>query len=214
MAVANRNLSQVKLDIQQIISNLEILENGNNVDRNLERIKTDTESLLKNLEKLPLERYKDKITKRQKGRCKCKLQKLINIEVKGNQNLQIKDLESKECSLGKPLRESPTRKQKFCQHRKTVKECQRFLKTFELFQQLHLLRGQNPSETYKFSLKLRQLKSIWNSLLQDNLQEQISDEVKIQDQWNEVLFGPLETTYFVEKPNIHDFIRKRYCQRN
>lgn len=211
MAVANRNLSQVKLDIQQIISNLELLENRNNIDSNLERIKTDTEHLLKNLEKLPLERYKDKITKRQKGRRNRKLQKLINTEVKRNLNLEIKDLEF---SLGKAIRESPKRKQNFGQHRKTVKECQRILKTFELFQQLHLLRGQNPSETYKFSLKLRQLKSIWNSLLQDNLQEQISDEVKIQDQWNEVLFGPLETTYFAEKTNIHDFIRKRYCKRN
>ena len=211
MAVANRNLSQVKLDIQQIISNLELLENRNNIDSNLERIKTDTEHLLKNLEKLPLERYKDKITKRQKGRRNRKLQKLINTEVKRNLNLEIKDLEF---SLGKAIRESPKRKQNFGQHRKTVKECQRILKTFELFQQLHLLRGQNPSETYKFSLQLRQLKSIWNSLLQDNLQEQISDEVKIQDQWNEVLFGPLETTYFAEKTNIHDFIRKRYCKRN
>ncbi|TMW52701.1 hypothetical protein DOY81_002224 [Sarcophaga bullata] len=209
MAVANRNLSQVKLDIQQIFSNLEILENRNNIDSNLERIKSDTEHLLKNLEELPLEHYKAKITKLQTARRKRKLQKIINLEVNKNLNLQTKNLESKVCSVGKSLRESHKRKQKFGQHRKTIKECQRFLKAFELLQQLHLLRGQNPSDTYKFSLKLRQLKTIWNSLLQDNLQEQISNEVKIQDQWNELLFGPLETTYFVEKPNIHDFVRKR-----
>lgn len=209
MAVAYRNLSQVKLDIQQIISNLEILENINNIDSSLEQLKSETEYLLKNLEKLPFEHYKAKIKRRQKRRHKRKLQKLINLEVNRNVNTQATDLVLKKWSNDIRLRDDPEEKKKFGHHRKIVKECQRFLKTFELLQQLHLFRGGNSSETYKFSVKLRQLKSIWNSLLQDKLQEQISDETKIEQQWNEMLFGPLEATYFVEKPNLNDFIRKR-----
>lgn len=206
MSGAVRNLSQVKFNIKQIGYYLQQLENYNGHEKELERVKFDTEKLISQLEKLPLERFKYKLNQRRRNRRNKKLQKLQNQAntkvIKQNESETFSDI----------LTSSISRKQnpKSEKQLRSVKECQRFLQTFELLEHLHLLRGRNSSETYKFSLKLRQLKCIWNSLLQDKLQEQTSTDVTIQQQWNEVLFGPPEKTYFQDKPNVNDFLRKRY----
>ncbi|XP_037824179.1 programmed cell death protein 7-like [Lucilia sericata] len=206
MTAPSNQVSQVKLAIKQIVDNLQQLEKHQDPDKDLLTLKTDTEQLLKHLESLPLEDIRNKLNKRQRKRHNKKLQKLKNKEISKVINKQNGSKLYEDNTTSKASRDN---KPKSHYQNKIVKECQRFLQTFELLEQLHLLRGQNTTETYKFSLKLRQLKSIWNCLLQDKLQEQTSAELKIKQQWDEVLFGPPEKTYFQEKPDLQDFIRKR-----
>lgn len=206
MSAPYSKVSQVKLDIKQVVDNLKQLANCDGHEIELLKLKTNTEYLLNRLENLPLEGLKTKLNQRQRKRHKIKLNKLrITKEI----NVVNKEIES-EASVG-AITYTVSRQLKPKTHYqfKSVKECQRFLQTFELLEQLHSVRGQNSTETYKFSLQLRQLKSIWNCLLQDKLHEQTSKDVKIQQQWNEVLFGPPEKTYFHNKPDLQDFIRKR-----
>ncbi|KNC32807.1 hypothetical protein FF38_00256 [Lucilia cuprina] len=206
MTAPSNQVSQVKLALKQIADNLQQLEKYKDPGVDLFSLKTDTEQLLKHLESLPLEGIRNKLNKRKRKRHNKKLQKLKNKKINKVINKEIVSKVYEDTTTSKASRDN---KPKSHYQNKSVKECQRFLQTFELLEQLHLLRGQNATETYKFSLKLRQMKSIWNSLLQDKLQEQIPTEVKIQQQWDEVLFGPPEKTYFQEKPDLQDFIRKR-----
>lgn len=207
MSASCKNMSQVKLDIKHILENLQQLAEFEGKETNFPQLKNETEELLNQLEGLPLEKINQKFKKRQRKRRIKKLQKRKIKEI--NEKLETNKIVSKTTTketiaITKPSNQKP----QYIQLR-MVKECQRFLQTFELLEQLHLARGQNSSETYKFSLKTRQLKSIWNSLLQDKLQELTSPDVIIQQQWNEVLFGPPEKTYFQEKPDLQDFVRKR-----
>lgn len=212
MSALCSNVAQVKLDIKQILENLQQLSDFEGKERNFPQLKTETEELLNQLESLPLDKIKTKLKKRQRQRRNRKLQKrkLKEINKKLETSKTVPNIANQEtASIAKPFNQQP----KYNQLR-VVKECQRFLQTFELLEQLHFARGQNSSETYKFSLKTRQLKSIWNCLLQDKLQEITSPEVIVQQQWNEVLFGPPEKTYFQNKPDLEDFIRKRYFEQS
>ncbi|KAM7359416.1 uncharacterized protein ACRADG_012195 [Cochliomyia hominivorax] len=206
MSASYRNITQVKLDIKQIIDNLQTLNHYQGNEANLPHLKCNTEELLNKLENLPLENIKTKLLKRQRKRRNKRLQKLKifqnHKQIQDNSNNVIVKEDTPPA-----LKESKSKPNHHLL--KSVKECQRFLQTFELLQQIHLARGQNSSDTYKFSLKLRQLKSIWNSLLQDKQQEVTTPEAKIEQQWNEVLFGPAEKTYFQDKPDLQNFIRKR-----
>ncbi|XP_013110152.1 uncharacterized protein LOC106088978 [Stomoxys calcitrans] len=213
MTSSSEGIPQIKLELKNVIENLKIFENTSLLDnQQLEDLKIKTEQLLTNLEHKPLENIKKSLKKRQKSRKHKKLkQKLLQPKKQDWLNEDIKPETHGAESLKSRIQTSTLeRSTKYHHHLKSISECQRFLKTFELLEQLHLARGQDPNKTRKFASKLQHLRLIWNSLLQEKQSESSNTEQKVQEQWNRVFFGKTEKTFFEGKVNQNYFIRKRH----
>lgn len=209
-------LTQVKLDLKKVIENLKLLEEAQTLsnDQQLGDLKQKTEQLLTNLENKPLERYRLLSKKNRKRRQRKKLHSKQHQVVSKPEELPKIDLEvnlgevkptNSKIDTNQPLQRS----RNYHHHLKSLQECQRFLKTFELLEKLHLVRGQDHAQTQEFSNKLRHLKLVWNCMLQEKQSEQSSNEQQLHQQWNQVFFGLAEKTYFEGKPNLKYFLRKR-----
>ncbi|XP_061390365.1 uncharacterized protein LOC133325660 [Musca vetustissima] len=211
--------TQVKLEFKKVIENIKLLEQAQHEtesqeNRNLQDLTKQTEELLQKLEAKPLEKCADKIQKLQRKRQRKKLKKK-QWQAKLKQQESIDELPEEETETKPSVSQINTNKShtvphKLHHHLKSLHECQRFLKTFELLQQLHLSRGQDPAKTREFSSKLQYLKFVWNSLLQERQNEHTNKEQQLEDEWNRVLFGMSEKTYFEGKPNVKYFLRKRH----
>lgn len=217
MSSSSRNIAvtQVKIDLKEIIDNLKLLENSDSLNNtNLHDIKLKTQQLLKGLESKPLEKVKRKIKKKKIKRRRKKLHKTQHSASAPQDSMDTKhNIETENSNHASPkciYNTTQQRSRKYQHHHlRSLKECHRFLKTFELLEQLHLARGQDIPETRKFSCKLQQLKTIWNCLLQEQQAEQSNSSEQIQQQWNQVLFGDAEKSYYEGRPNMNYFLRKR-----
>ncbi|XP_011293272.2 uncharacterized protein LOC105261421 [Musca domestica] len=214
---SNNCTTQVKLELKKVIENIKLLEQAPNEGehcQNLAAITSETEELLRKLEKEPLEKCAANIRKLQRKRQRKKLKKkqwqAKMREQESPDNWEISDIKPSVSQSNKPSTSSVQHKQKSHTHLKSLHECQRFLKTFELLEQLHLARCQDPSKTREFASKLQYLKFVWNSLLQEKQNDQSNTERQVEVQWNRVLFGMSEKTYFEGHSSIKYFLRKRH----
>lgn len=121
-------ITRVKMDIRQIIENLNRLENCNINQYNLLELKCETDKLLSDLESMPLGGLKRKLKKQQRNRHFKNLQKA---KIKEQNNLRIEtDFEVATCpSKFIETSKNTATKPKPHHQLKSLQECQRFLKT-------------------------------------------------------------------------------------
>ncbi|XP_054091960.1 uncharacterized protein LOC105210198 isoform X1 [Zeugodacus cucurbitae] len=217
----NLNISLLKSSIKTIITNIKLLENVKSTNEDcgqlVDRLKQQTEELLQKVETSPLERLSKVLKKRKLKRHRKKFKlKEIKAEVRSRNITQ--GLKSNEISNILQSNEYPatlsygehTSSLKKHQHIRLLKQhdAQRFLRTFELFKMLHFSRGQNINHTNEFAEQLLDLRVSWSKILEENKLE-CTQELRIEDQWNDIFFGSAEHSYYDGDQKISEFLRIR-----
>ncbi|XP_075146202.1 uncharacterized protein LOC142220765 [Haematobia irritans] len=213
MSSSRESILQIKTEIKAVQENLKILESTQLPDnKQLQDLIYNTETILTNLENKPLE-YIGKALRKRQNRRKRKNCKRKMLKATQNDLLQDNELTKETCGTHttSDTKVTPLEcSRKYHHHLRTLHECQKFLKTFELLEELHLARGQDAEKTRIFASKLQPLKRVWNSMLQEKQNESLNNEKQIQEQWNCVFFGRAEKTFLEGKTDEEYFIRKRH----
>jgi len=222
-----KNISQLKLHLKNIIQNIKELEVLEKQEQEYTKptiaavaIIEQTNKLLNQIENAPVEKLvqKHKKKKKRKRGPRSKRQKMIvatqNKKPTTSATLKQATIKTVE-EIQPPLPPLPTTQTLKLHHQlRNYHDAQRFLRTFELLKILHLARGsdggvQNIEKTQRFAAQFNNLRAIWNNILLENTPQR-TQECKIEDQWNEALFGAREKIYYsAAERKMNDLIRIR-----
>ncbi|XP_017492833.1 PREDICTED: uncharacterized protein LOC108380943 [Rhagoletis zephyria] len=194
-------VSQLKCHIQNILTNIKKMEalqcETVTSESNIDSLMQQTDELIKVVEKSPLERLAKKIKKR-KERRKTKKSKVKDIK----KHLVSKNVLQMPTSIASttvlPSYEASART-----HTDPSSSANCLTTTITKKPQIRLLK-QHDSQRFLSKFDTGATRS---KVLKDNAPEG-SKERHLEDQWNEVFFGPVEHSYY-DKQNRGDFIRIR-----